>query len=181
MSPKKLGGKIFGGLFCGSKMLFVFVLFWIASKTCQEGPGGAQEARGSPPECLKRPQEVPKSAPGGSKRASRKPQGQWRALKTSSKAPKSFSTCPQGFSETPGPAAVFGKMQQLQSQDQTRQKNTVCQGTAVVNFKLWLDALTCGNKLTDILHPKIIALTALSRWRFLQKLKAYFLKKSLCP
>ena len=38
MEPKKCSPKIFGGLFCGSKMLFVFVLFWIASKTAQEGP-----------------------------------------------------------------------------------------------------------------------------------------------
>ena len=38
MEPKKCVRKIFGCIFRGSKMLFAFVLFWIASKTAQEGP-----------------------------------------------------------------------------------------------------------------------------------------------
>ncbi len=96
-------------------MLFVFVLFWIASKTAQEGPGGAQEAPGSPPECLKRPQEAPKSAPGGSKRASRDLKSRSRGLKTRPRAPKSLPRRPQSFSEAPGPAAVFGKMKKLKA------------------------------------------------------------------
>ena len=68
MEPKKLGVKIFWGIFWGSKMLFIFVLFWVASKTAQEGPRGAQEAPGSLQERPKRPQEASKSAPGGPKR-----------------------------------------------------------------------------------------------------------------
>ena len=95
MEPKKCVRKIFWGIFWGSKMLFVFVLFWIASKTAQEGPGGAQEAPGSPPECLKRPQEAPKSAPGGSKRASRDPKSRSRGLKTLQDRPKRLQKTPR--------------------------------------------------------------------------------------
>ena len=73
MGPKKLDGVMQNRLVWGSKMLFIFVLFWVASKTAQEGPKGAQDAPGSPPECLKMAQEVPKSTPGGSKKASREP------------------------------------------------------------------------------------------------------------
>ena len=110
-------------------MLFGFVLFWIASKTAQEGPGGAQEAPGSPPECLKRPQEAPKSAPGGSKRASRDLKSRSRGLKTRPRAPKSLPRRPQGFSEAPGSAAVFGKFKK---------------------FKAWLQKASTKLKIADI-------------------------------
>ena len=93
----------------GSKMLFIFALFWVACKTAQESPRGTQEARGSPPECLKRPQEAPKSAPGGPKRASRDPKSRSRWLLTRPRAPKSSRRRPPGFSEAPGSAAVFKK------------------------------------------------------------------------
>ena len=46
-------------------MLFVFVLFWIASKTAQEGPRGAQEAPGSLQE---RPKNGRKQIGRGSKK-----------------------------------------------------------------------------------------------------------------
>ena len=96
-------------------MLFILVFFWVAFKTAQEGPRGAQEAPGSPPECLKRPQEAPKSPPGGSKRASRDLKSRPRGLKTCPRAPKSLPRRPQGFSEAPGPAAVFGKTKKLKA------------------------------------------------------------------
>ena len=96
-------------------MLFIFVLFWIASKTAQEGPRGAQEAPGSLQERPKRLQEAPKSAPGGSKRASRDPKSRSRGLRTRSRTPRSLPRCPQGFSEAPGPAAVFGKMKKFKA------------------------------------------------------------------
>ena len=79
---QKPDGVMQNRFFWGSKMLFIFVLFWVASKTAQEGPKGAQDTPGSPPECLKMTQEVPKSTPGGSKRASRDPKSRSRGLET---------------------------------------------------------------------------------------------------
>ena len=38
-----------------------------------------------------------------------------RGLKTRPRAPKSLPRRPQGFSEAPGPAAVFGKMKKLKA------------------------------------------------------------------
>ena len=99
----------------GSKMLFIFVLFWVASKTAQEGPKGARDAPGSPPECLKMAQEVPKSTPGGSKRASRDPKSRSRGPKTGPRAPNSFPRRPRSFSEAPGSAAVFGQFNKFKS------------------------------------------------------------------
>ena len=87
MGPKKLDALMQNRFFWGSKMLFIFVLFWVASKTAQEGPKGAQDAPGSPPECLKMAQEVPKSTPGGSKRASRDPKSRSRGFETLKIAP----------------------------------------------------------------------------------------------
>ncbi len=103
-------------------MLFVFVLFWIASKTAQEAPGRLQERP-------KRPQEASKSAPGGFKRASRDPKSRSRGLKTRPRAPKSLLRSPQSFSEAPGSAAVFGKMQK---------------------FKAWLQKASKTLKIADI-------------------------------
>ena len=57
----------------------------------------------------------PQSAPEGSKRASRDPKSRSRGLKTRPRAPKSLPRRPQGFSEAPGPAAVFGKMKKLKA------------------------------------------------------------------
>ena len=96
-------------------MLFVFVLFWVAFKTAQESPRGAQEAPGSPPECLKMAQEVPKSTPGGSKRASRDLKSRSRGLETGTRAPNSFPRRPRSFSEAPGSAAVFGQFKKFKS------------------------------------------------------------------
>ena len=110
MGPKKCLPKICLGIFWGSKMLFILILFWIASKTCQEGPRGVQEAPGSLQERPKRPQEAPKNAPEGSKRGSRDPKSRSRGLKARPRAPKSLPKRPQGFSEAPGSAAVFGKL-----------------------------------------------------------------------
>ena len=129
MEPKKCSSNIFWGIFWGSKMLFVFVLFWVASKTAQEGPRGAQEAPGSPPECPKRSQEGPKSAPGGSKRTSRDPKSRSRGLKTRPRPPKSLPRCAQGFSEAPGSAAVFGNL---------------------TKFKAWLQKASTKLKIADI-------------------------------
>ena len=114
-SPK-VGPEVRSRVLVGkSKMLFVFVLFWIASKTAQEGPRGAQEAPGSLQERPKRPQEASKSAPGGSKRASRDPKSRSRGLKTRPRPPKSLPRRPQSFSEASGSAAVFGKMKKLKA------------------------------------------------------------------
>ena len=96
-------------------MLFIFVLFWVASKTAQEGPRGAQEAPGSLQERSKRPQEAPKSAPEGPQERSRDPKSRSRGLKTRPRAPKSLPRHPQGFSEAPGSAAVFGKFKKFKA------------------------------------------------------------------
>ena len=111
-APKEIGGKIFWGIFWGSKMLFILVLFWIASKMAQdalERPQARppQETPRGPQERPKRPQEASKSPPGGPKRASRESKSRPRGLKTRPRAPKSHPRHPQGFSEAPGPAAIF--------------------------------------------------------------------------
>ena len=115
MGPKKPEAVMQNRLVWNSKMLFIFVLFWVASKTAQEGPKGAQDAPGSPPECLKMAQEVPKSTPGGSKRASRDPKSRSRRLETGPRAPNSFPRRPRSFSEAPGSAAVFGQFKNFKS------------------------------------------------------------------
>ena len=55
-------------------MRVIFVLFWIAAKTAQEGPRGAQEAQGAPQSALRRPKRlprVPQEAPSGPQEAPR--------------------------------------------------------------------------------------------------------------
>ena len=97
MGPKKPDGVMQNRLVWGSKMLFIFVLFWVASKTAQEGPKGAQDAPGSPPEGLKRAQEVPKSTPGGSKRASRDPKSRSRGSKPAQELPIASQDAREAF------------------------------------------------------------------------------------
>ena len=89
-------------------MLFIFVLFWVASKTAQEGPRGAQEAPGSLQERSKRPQEASKSTPGGSKRASRDPKSRSRGLYNSKDALLRCpaTECKPGMPKAGGRAAV---------------------------------------------------------------------------
>ena len=53
--------------------------------------------------------------PRGSKRRPRGPKSRSRGLKTRPRPPKSLPRRPQGFSEAPGPAAVFGKMKKLKA------------------------------------------------------------------
>ena len=88
----------------------------------QDRPRGAREAPRPPQEAPrglqerpKRPQEASKSAPGGPKRASRDPKSRSRGFKTRPRAPKSLPRRPQGFSEAPGPTAVFGKIKRFKS------------------------------------------------------------------
>ena len=59
----------------------------------------SQAASGRPPERPKRPQEAPKSAPGGSKRASRDPKSRSKGLKK----PKSLKSLPRRPQDFPKP------------------------------------------------------------------------------
>ena len=88
ISSKNVLCKAFWDTFGGSKMFFVFVLFWIASKTTQEGPRDAQEAPGSP-------QDLPKSTPRGPKRLPRAPQ---EAPRESEETPRAMN--PKGLAPT---------------------------------------------------------------------------------
>ena len=71
-------------------------------------PKRVQEAPGSP-------QERPKRPPRALKTASREPKSRSRVFKARPRAPKRLPRRPQGFSEAPGPAAVFGKFKKLKS------------------------------------------------------------------
>ena len=91
MQPTKFQSKIFRGMFGGSEMLLILVLFRIASKTAQEAPKRPQD----PQERPKRLQEAAKSAPGGSKRASRDSKSRSRGLKTFQDRPKRLQKTPR--------------------------------------------------------------------------------------
>ena len=82
--------------------------FCLVLDRLQEGPRGPRKPPGAP-------QEASKSAPGGFKRASRNPKSWSRGFKTRPRTPKSIPRRAQGFSEAPGPAAVFGKMKKLKA------------------------------------------------------------------
>ena len=96
-------------------MLFVFVLFWIASKTASRGSKRRPRGPGKPSGA---PQETPRGLQERSRRpqeASRDTKNRSRGLKTHPRAPKSLPRCPQGFSEAPGSAAVFGKFKKFKA------------------------------------------------------------------
>ena len=88
--PDRLSKTAWRGLEVDLFLHVISEMFWIASKTAQEGPRGAQEAPGSLQERPKRAQEASKSAPGGSKRASRDPKSRSRGLKTRPRSRKSL-------------------------------------------------------------------------------------------
>ena len=107
--PKKLGGSPpllhLESVRFSSYVMHRFKVAREPAKRPQDPPQGR-------PKTL---QEAPKSAPGGFKRASRDPKSRSRGLKTRPRAPKSLPRRPQGFSEAPGPAAVFGKFKKFKS------------------------------------------------------------------
>ena len=153
MGPKKLGSKIFGGLFCGSKMLFVFCLVLgrlqegprgskrrprgprKPSRAPQEAPKGSQKRPRRLQEGLQRPQEPVKRAQNPSKSSQEPPKTPTRLFRSSwsgsgfRKNEKIESIRPQGFSEALGPAVVFGKMEK---------------------FKAWLQKASKTLKIADI-------------------------------
>ena len=91
MEPKQTCSKIFEGIFGRSKMLFIFVLFWIAAKTAQEGPRGTKEA---PRKTSRAPQRGPKKVPKVPQEAPREPQETPRAGQESSRP---SNIAPTGF------------------------------------------------------------------------------------
>ena len=108
-APKTLQKNVGGAPpFCILKAFVFQVMLCIASRWRKSRPRGPK----TPPRA---PQEAPKSAPGGFKRASRDPKSRSRGFKTRPRAPKTLPRRPQGFSEAPGPAAVFGKFKKFKS------------------------------------------------------------------